>query len=105
MESGFYNILKLDLADQRLACEEQTYFRSSLLSLGGREATTGNTSALRRLIRGVKQQCFGTANDEPGVEFTLCSIRSRGVDRCLSYLCLPTIQREIICSKFVASKT
>ena len=34
-----------------LACEAQTYFRSSLLSLrkGGREATTGNTSALRRL--------------------------------------------------------
>ena len=27
--------------------EAQTYFRSSLL--GGREATTGNTSALRRL--------------------------------------------------------
>ena len=28
------------------ACEAQTYFRSSF---GGREATTGNTSALRRL--------------------------------------------------------
>ena len=59
-----------------VACEAQTYFRSSLLSLrrvksrddyvinpsevvnlgqgpglfGGREATTGNTSALRRLL-------------------------------------------------------
>ena len=40
-----------------VACEAQTYFRSSLLSLrkltnlffGGREATTGNTSSLRRL--------------------------------------------------------
>ena len=29
--------------------EGQTYFRSSLLSLRGSEATTGNTSALRRL--------------------------------------------------------
>ena len=46
-------------------------------------------------IRGVKQECFGTANDRPGVEFTIvrkiiCSIRSRGVDRSLSYLHLPT---------------
>ena len=36
-----------------LACEPQTYFRSSLLSLqgreGGREATTVNTSAVRSL--------------------------------------------------------
>ena len=34
-----------------LACEHLTYFRSWLLSLffGGREATTGNTSAVRRL--------------------------------------------------------
>ena len=32
-----------------LACEQQTHFRSSLLSLGGREATTGNASAVRRL--------------------------------------------------------
>ena len=32
-----------------LACEAQTHFRSSLLALGGREATTGNASALRRL--------------------------------------------------------
>ena len=37
-----------------VACEAQTHFRSSLLSLrkiffGGREATTGNASALRRL--------------------------------------------------------
>ena len=30
-----------------LACEQQTYFRWSLF--GGREATTGNTSAVRRL--------------------------------------------------------
>ena len=39
------------LAPKDVACEAQTYFRSSLLSLflGGREATTGNTSALRRL--------------------------------------------------------
>ena len=35
-----------------IACEPQTYFRSSLLSLGGREATTGNTSAVRRLEYG-----------------------------------------------------
>ena len=37
---------------ERLACELQTYFRSSLLSLrnfGGREATTRNTSAVHRL--------------------------------------------------------
>ena len=36
----------------KIACERQTYFRSSLLSLllfGGREATTGNASAVRRL--------------------------------------------------------
>ena len=32
-----------------VACEAQTHFRLSLLSLGGREATTGNASALRRL--------------------------------------------------------
>ena len=35
-----------------LACEKQTHFRSSLLSLrifGGREATTGNASAVRKL--------------------------------------------------------
>ena len=37
-----------------LACEQQTHFRWSLLSLrkifsGGREATTGNASAVRRL--------------------------------------------------------
>ena len=32
------------------ACERQTYFLSSLLSFGGREATTGNTSAVRRLV-------------------------------------------------------
>ena len=39
-----------------IACEQQTHFRSSLLSLrkvaiffGGREATTGNASAVRRL--------------------------------------------------------
>ena len=31
-----------------LTCDAQTYFRSSLL-FGGREATTGNTSALRKL--------------------------------------------------------
>ena len=31
-----------------IACEQQTYFRSSLL-FGGREATTGNASAVRRL--------------------------------------------------------
>ena len=42
------------LAYERIACEGQTYFRSSLLSLRkeGREATTGNTSALRRLTKG-----------------------------------------------------
>ena len=31
-----------------IACEQQTYFRSSLL-FGGREATTGNASAVRML--------------------------------------------------------
>ena len=56
-------------------------------------------------LRGVKQECSGTANDRPGVEFTIvrkiiCSIRSRGVDRCLLYLDLPTTQIEIICSEF-----
>ena len=34
----------------KVACEAQTYFRSSF---GGREATTVNTSALRRLCWGV----------------------------------------------------
>ena len=42
-----------------LTCEQQTHFRSSLLSLGkiatlffgGREETTGNASAVRRLLR------------------------------------------------------
>ena len=42
-----------------LACEQQTHFRSSLLSLGkiatlffgGREETTGNASVVRRLLR------------------------------------------------------
>ena len=42
-----------------LTCEQQTHFRSSLLFLGkiatlffgGREATTGNASAVRRLLR------------------------------------------------------
>ena len=39
--------------DNSVACEQQKYFRASLLPLrkieGGREATTGNTSAVRRL--------------------------------------------------------
>ena len=42
----------LDFRDEatfNVACEQQTHFRSSLLSLGGREATTGNASAVRRL--------------------------------------------------------
>ena len=43
---------KINLS-QFLACEQQTHFRSSLLSLGERErereATTGNASAVRRL--------------------------------------------------------
>ena len=44
----------LQLVTDHLTCERQTYFRSSLLSLrklifGGREATTGNTSAVRML--------------------------------------------------------
>ena len=39
-----------------LACEQQTRFRSSLLSLffGGRVATTGNASAVRRLPKIMK---------------------------------------------------
>ena len=48
--------VKINLS-QFLACEQQTHFRSSLLSLGERErererereATTGNASAVRRL--------------------------------------------------------
>ena len=42
------------------ACAQQTYFRSSLLSLRKiwREATTGNTSAVRRLKAGLKQTNF-----------------------------------------------
>ena len=41
----------LSHSNHSLACEPQTHFRSSLLSLfvGGREATTGNASAVRRL--------------------------------------------------------
>ena len=42
------------IAIPSIACEQQTYFRSSLLSIlffGGREATTGNTSVVRRLYR------------------------------------------------------
>ena len=34
---------------ESLACEQQTHFRSSLLSLRKIEATTGNASAVRRL--------------------------------------------------------
>ena len=51
----------------RVACEQQTHFRSSLLSLlffGGREATTGNASAVRRLkLREGSEQdlCFSTS--------------------------------------------
>ena len=33
-----------------VAYEQQTHFRSSLLSLRLREATTGNASAVRRLV-------------------------------------------------------
>ena len=43
----------LSLVNSNLASEAQTHFQLSLLSLrkiGGREATTGNASALRRLI-------------------------------------------------------
>ena len=42
------------IAIPSIACEQQTYFRSSLLStlfFGGREATTGNTSVVRGLYR------------------------------------------------------
>ena len=42
------------IAIPSIVCEQQTYFRSSLLSIlffGGREATTGNTSVVRRLYR------------------------------------------------------
>ena len=42
------------IAIPSIACEQQTYFRSSLLSIlffGGREATTGNTSVVRGLYR------------------------------------------------------
>ena len=42
------------IAISSIACEQQTYFRSSLLSIlffGGRDATTGNTSVVRRLYR------------------------------------------------------
>ena len=42
------------ISARKVACEQQTYFRLSLLSLrkltfGGREGTTGNTSAVHRL--------------------------------------------------------
>ena len=40
---------KLNISFASIACEQQTHFRSSLLSLG-REATTGNASAVRRLL-------------------------------------------------------
>ena len=43
-----------------IACEQQTHFRSSLLSLlffRGREATTGNASAVRRL-ENPRQSCI-----------------------------------------------
>ena len=45
------------MVNKGVACERQTYFRSSLLSLRKiwREVTTGNTSAVRRLL--CKQFC------------------------------------------------
>ena len=51
-------------ASTSLACEQQTHFRSSLLSLrylfGGREKTTGNASAVRRLVRTCSKVTFIT---------------------------------------------
>ena len=47
-----------------VGCEQQTHFRSWLLSLrkiaifGGREATTGNASAVRRLRQKVVARCY-----------------------------------------------
>ena len=61
------------LATISLACEQQTHFRSSLLSLlfGGREATNGNASAVRRLPKIMKsfERVSSWASD---VIFYLC---------------------------------
>ena len=47
---GAWNRLRIPRRNRDVACEAQTYFLSLLLFLlfGGREATTGNTSAVRR---------------------------------------------------------
>ena len=53
LEISWYKIFvhwKLQLLNFLVACEQQTYFRLSFLSFGGREATDGNTPAVRRLI-------------------------------------------------------
>ena len=55
----------------RLACEQQTHFRSSLLSL--RKVTTGNVSAVRRLlawVSGVSGE-KGKDGSEKGRELSL----------------------------------
>ena len=61
------------LATISVACEQQTHFRSSLLSLlfGGREATNGNASAVRRLPKIMKsfERVSSWASD---VIFYLC---------------------------------
>ena len=47
----------------KIACKQQKHFRSSLLSLRGRQATTGNASAVRRLDQRTKViacWCSGT---------------------------------------------
>ena len=61
------------LAAISLACEQQTRFRSSLLFLffGGRVATTGNASAVRRL-RKIMKSFERVSNWASDVIFYLC---------------------------------
>ena len=50
LSSLLHLYLSLDYNYYELACKQQTHFRSLLLSSRGREATTGNASAVRKLI-------------------------------------------------------
>ena len=59
---------------QSLSCEPQTHFGSSLLCLlffGGREATTGNASAVRRLTSHLPWSILGSL----GSKFVMCRAR------------------------------
>ena len=83
---------KLDKATELLACEQQTYFRLSLLSLplffGGAEATPGNTSAVRRLL-----SCH------PRIEI-LHSLPCKYLNISLSFSSQSETAREIKCRRF-----